>query len=94
MCREYYKKSVFSEQEKLKRIVACSAGNHAQGVALASQKLEIKATERIWTEIKIIDGFYDESVITCHDTIALELLNQIETINRSFKNHCRKRSKR
>lgn len=33
-----------SAGEKLKGIVAASAGNHAQGVALAAQKLNIKAT--------------------------------------------------
>lgn len=33
-----------SQQEKEKGVVACSAGNHAQGVALAAQKLNITAT--------------------------------------------------
>ena len=39
----YYKMSNLSEAEKAKGVVACSAGNHAQGVALAAQKNGIKA---------------------------------------------------
>ena len=39
----YYKMSNLSEAEKSKGVVACSAGNHAQGVALAAQKNGIKA---------------------------------------------------
>ena len=40
----YYKMSKLSDAEKAKGVVACSAGNHAQGVALAAQKNGIKAT--------------------------------------------------
>ncbi|NLZ71032.1 MAG: threonine ammonia-lyase [Clostridiaceae bacterium] len=40
----YYKISCLSEAEKANGVVACSAGNHAQGVALACQKLGIKST--------------------------------------------------
>lgn len=36
--------SQLSEEEKERGVVAASAGNHAQGVALAAQKLGIKAT--------------------------------------------------
>ena len=36
--------SQLSEEEKKRGVVAASAGNHAQGVALAAQKLGIKAT--------------------------------------------------
>ena len=34
----YYKISQLSEAEKEKGVIACSAGNHAQGVALAATK--------------------------------------------------------
>ena len=34
----YYKVSQLSAEDKSKGIIACSAGNHAQGVALAAQK--------------------------------------------------------
>ncbi len=40
----YYKISQLSDEEKKKGVIACSAGNHAQGVALAAQKNGIKAT--------------------------------------------------
>lgn len=33
-----------TDQEKLCGVVACSAGNHAQGVALAASKMNVKAT--------------------------------------------------
>ena len=39
----YYKISQLSEEERSKGVIACSAGNHAQGVALASKKFGIKA---------------------------------------------------
>jgi len=40
----YYKISQLTKAEKEAGVVACSAGNHAQGVALACQKLGIKST--------------------------------------------------
>ena len=39
----YYKISQLSEAEKAKGVIACSAGNHAQGVALAAAKNGIKS---------------------------------------------------
>lgn len=39
----YFKLSQLSEEEKKRGIIACSAGNHAQGVAYASSKLDIDA---------------------------------------------------
>lgn len=40
----YYKMSQLTDEEKSRGVIACSAGNHAQGVALAAQKNGIKAT--------------------------------------------------
>lgn len=40
----YNKISKLTAKEKARGVVACSAGNHAQGVAYACQKLGIKAT--------------------------------------------------
>lgn len=40
----YYKISQLSPAEKAKGIIACSAGNHAQGVALAAQRMGIEST--------------------------------------------------
>ena len=72
----YYKIATLSEEEKAKGVIACSAGNHAQGVALAAQKSGIKATIFIPStapiskieatrsynaEIMLIDGVYDDA---------------------------------
>jgi len=40
----FYRLSRLSEEEKARGVVAASAGNHAQGVALAAQRLGIRAT--------------------------------------------------
>ena len=39
----YYKISQLSDEEKARGVIACSAGNHAQGVALGAQRNGIKA---------------------------------------------------
>jgi threonine dehydratase len=72
----YFKIAGLSPEEKAKGVVACSAGNHAQGVALAAQKNNIKATiflpatapiskieatKAYGAEIKLIDGVYDDA---------------------------------
>ena len=71
-----YKIANLPDNEKSKGVIACSAGNHAQGVALASQKSGIKATifipatapiskveatKKLGAEIKLIDGVYDDA---------------------------------
>ena len=71
-----YKIANLPDEEKKKGVIACSAGNHAQGVALASQKNNIKATifipatapiskveatKKFGAEIKLIDGVYDDA---------------------------------
>ncbi len=38
-----YKISQLSDEEKQRGVIACSAGNHAQGVALAATKYGIKS---------------------------------------------------
>ncbi len=40
----YYKISQLSEEESAKGVIACSAGNHAQGVALAAKAFGVPAT--------------------------------------------------
>ncbi len=40
----YYKISQLTDEEKARGVIACSAGNHAQGVALAASMHGIKAT--------------------------------------------------
>ncbi|KAI9000029.1 tryptophan synthase beta subunit-like PLP-dependent enzyme [Gaertneriomyces semiglobifer] len=39
----YNKMKVLSAEEKKKGVIACSAGNHAQGVAIAAKKLGVKS---------------------------------------------------
>lgn len=72
----YYKMSQLTEEEKAKGVIACSAGNHAQGVALAAQKNGIKAviclpdgapiskveaTKSYGAEVCMVKGVYDDA---------------------------------
>ncbi len=72
----YYKMSTLTEEEKSRGIIACSAGNHAQGVALSATKMglnstifipsvaplsKIEATKNYGANIKLIDGVYDDA---------------------------------
>lgn len=72
----YYKMSQLTDEEKKRGVIACSAGNHAQGVALAAQKNGIKAviclpdsapiskveaTRSYGAEICLVEGVYDDA---------------------------------
>lgn len=72
----YYKISQLSDEEKAHGVIACSAGNHAQGVALAAAKNGIKsiiclpdgapiskveATKSYGAEICLVPGVYDDA---------------------------------
>ncbi len=72
----YYKMTRLSNEEKARGVVACSAGNHAQGVALAAQKNGIKsviclpdgapiskveATKSYGAEVCLVEGVYDDA---------------------------------
>ena len=72
----YYKISQLSEEEKAKGVIACSAGNHAQGVALAAAKNNIKslicipsgapiskveATKSYGADVCLVNGVYDDA---------------------------------
>ena len=72
----YYKISQLSAEEKERGVIACSAGNHAQGVALAAQKAGIKAliclpdgapiskveaTKSYGAEVCMVKGVYDDA---------------------------------
>lgn len=64
----YNKLAQLSEQEKARGVVAASAGNHAQGVALAARMLGIKATIVVpeiapLTKINATRGFGAEVVL-------------------------------
>ena len=72
----YYKMSCLSKEEKERGVIACSAGNHAQGVALSAQKNGIKAviclpdgapiskieaTKSYGAEVCLVEGVYDDA---------------------------------
>ncbi len=72
----YYKMTCLSDEEKARGVIACSAGNHAQGVALAAQKNGIKsviclpdgapiskveATKSYGAEVCLVEGVYDDA---------------------------------
>ncbi len=72
----YFKISQLSDEEKKNGVIACSAGNHAQGVALAATKNGIKsliclpdgapiskveATRKYGAELCLVKGVYDDA---------------------------------
>lgn len=72
----YFKISQLSDAEKAKGIIACSAGNHAQGVAMAAQKnnipclicmpdsapiSKVEATKHYGASICLVEGAYDDA---------------------------------
>ncbi len=72
----YYKISRLTDEQKAAGIIACSAGNHAQGVALAATKMGIKsvvcmpdgapiskveATKSLGADVKLVPGTYDDA---------------------------------
>ena len=72
----YYKISQLTEEERKRGVIACSAGNHAQGVALAATKAGIKsliclpdgapiskveATKSYGAEVCLVEGVYDDA---------------------------------
>ncbi len=115
----YFKISQLTETEKRQGIIACSAGNHSQGVALASTKnnvnstiyipstapkSKVEATKKFGAKVVLVDGTYDdayleakkyadetdmkfihpfndEDIIAGQGTIALELLDDLPTLD-------------
>ncbi|MFV0314932.1 MAG: threonine ammonia-lyase, partial [Anaerotignum sp.] len=72
----YYKTANLTEEETKQGVVACSAGNHAQGVALAAQKknipavicmpagapmAKVEATRSYGAEVVLVPGVYDDA---------------------------------
>ena len=71
-----YMISQLTDEQKANGVIACSAGNHAQGVALAATKYGIKsliclpdvapiskieATKRYGADIELVKGVYDDA---------------------------------
>ena len=115
----YYKMSRLTPEEKARGVVACSAGNHAQGVALAARENGIKAviclpdgapiskieaTTSYGAEVCLVPGVYDDAynkalslrdeegytfihpfndeyVIAGQGTIALEIIDQLPSLD-------------
>lgn len=72
----YFKISQLTEEEQSNGVIACSAGNHAQGVALAATKKGIKsiiclpdgapiskveATKKYGAQVCLVKGVYDDA---------------------------------
>ncbi len=72
----YYKISQLTEEEKTRGIIACSAGNHAQGVAMAASRngirsviympdgapiSKVEATKQLGAEVCLVKGVYDDA---------------------------------
>ncbi len=72
----YYKISQLTDEEKRKGVVACSAGNHAQGVALAAARngidavicipatapiSKVEATKSYGAKVCLVPGVYDDA---------------------------------
>lgn len=72
----YYKISQLSEEERAHGVIACSAGNHAQGVALAATRLgipsvvcmpdgapimKVESTKRLGAKVELVKGTYDDA---------------------------------
>ena len=72
----FYKISQLSDEEKSRGVIACSAGNHAQGVALGATRNGIKsiiclptlapiskveATKNFGAEVCMVPGVYDDA---------------------------------
>lgn len=72
----YYKISQLTDEEKKRGVIACSAGNHAQGVALAATKngissliclpdgapiSKVEATKSYGAQVCLVKGVYDDA---------------------------------
>ena len=72
----FYKISTLSKEELERGVIACSAGNHAQGVALGAQQrgakaiicmpdiapiAKVEATKSYGAEVRLVPGTYDDA---------------------------------
>ena len=83
----YYKITRLTDEARSRGVVACSAGNHGQGVAFAAYKnniksviclpscapkFKIKSTKAYGAEVLLVDGVYDDAY-----NCALDLQNKM-----------------
>lgn len=81
----YYKIHQLTPEEKKHGVVTCSSGNHAQGVALASQEngihatifvpsctpqMKIQAIRSFNPELIIVDGVFDDALVKAEEFAA------------------------
>ena len=72
----YYKLSTLTDKEKARGVIACSAGNHAQGIAFAARDMgipaticipagaplsKIEATRSYGANVVLVPGVYDDA---------------------------------
>lgn len=72
----YYKLSQLSDEERGRGVIACSAGNHAQGVALSAARMgipaticipgsapisKVEATRSYGANVELVKGVYDDA---------------------------------
>lgn len=93
----YYKLSTLTDEEKARGVIACSAGNHAQGVAFAARDMgipaticipagaplsKIEATRSYGANVVLVPGVYDdERVMAGQGTIGLEIAEQLPDVD-------------
>lgn len=79
-----YKISQLTDEEKSRGIIACSAGNHAQGVAMAATKngirsvicmpdgapiSKVESTRRLGAEVVLVPGGYDAAAVRAEQLV-------------------------
>ena len=72
----YYKISQLNEEQRKAGVIACSAGNHAQGVALAATRMgirsvvcmpdgapisKVESTKALGAQVELVKGTYDDA---------------------------------
>lgn len=74
----FFKIACLDPKETDREIIACSAGNHSQGVSFAARKLgrkavvfmpsiapisKVEATKKLGAEVHLVDGVYDDAYV-------------------------------
>ena len=92
----YYKISTLTPEEAAKGVIACSAGNHAQGVALSATRKGIKsvicmpagapiskveATKGYGGEVVLVPGVYDDAAKKAEELMQEEGYTFVHTFN-------------
>ena len=91
-----YKISQLTDEEKKRGVIACSAGNHAQGVAMAAQKagcravivmptttplVKVNNTKALGAEVVLFGGTFDDAAAKAHELETAQGLTYIPPFN-------------